>query len=81
MSSEGLTDTIELQLLAMKPFLISLKHKAMQDLDDLAMANGRIVVNKQRVTCHEYPLTDKANKYALDNRMYNFYINPVRFLE
>lgn len=69
MSSEGLTDTIEMQLLAMKPFLISLKHKALQDLDDPTLANGRIVVNKQRVTCHEYPLTDKANKFPLDNRM------------
>lgn len=74
MSSEGLTDTIEMQLLAMKPFLISLKHKALQDLDDPTLANGRIVVNKQRVTCHEYPLTDKANKFPLDNRMYYFFI-------
>lgn len=77
MSSEGLTDTIEMQLLAMKPFLISLKHKALQDLDDPTLANGRIVVNKQRVTCHEYPLTDKANKFPLDNRMYNFFIYPI----
>lgn len=64
-----------MQLLAMKPFLISLKHKALQDLDDPAMPNGRIVVSRKHVACHEYPLADKANKYPLDNRMYCFVLN------
>ncbi|KAH8406647.1 hypothetical protein KR222_001554 [Zaprionus bogoriensis] len=65
LSSEGLTPTIEMQLLAMKPFLIQLKHKA---LDYPALANGRIVVSRKKVACHEYPLADKANKFPLDNR-------------
>lgn len=65
----------------MKPFLISLKHKALQDLDDPAMANGRIVVSRKHVACHEYPLADKANKFPLDTRMYNFFVNTDRFHE
>ncbi|XP_064549625.1 phosphoinositide 3-kinase regulatory subunit 4 isoform X1 [Drosophila montana] len=66
--SEGLTETIEMQLLAMKPFLISLKHKAQQDLDDASCANGRIVVSRKQVGCHEYPLAEKATKLTQDNR-------------
>ncbi|EDV91054.1 phosphoinositide 3-kinase regulatory subunit 4 [Drosophila grimshawi] len=68
LNSEGLTETIELQLLAMKTFLISLKHKDLQDPDDAGLANGRIVVSRKQVACHEYPLADKANKMLLDNR-------------
>ncbi|XP_022220830.2 phosphoinositide 3-kinase regulatory subunit 4 [Drosophila obscura] len=68
LTSEGLTDLIEMQLLAMKPFLISLKHKASQDLDDTASGNGRIVVSRKQVACHEYPLADKAIKMPAENR-------------
>lgn len=57
-----------MQLLAMKPFLISLKHKAQQDLDDASCANGRIVVSRKQVGCHEYPLAEKATKLTQDNR-------------
>ncbi|XP_017058626.1 phosphoinositide 3-kinase regulatory subunit 4 [Drosophila ficusphila] len=68
LSSEGLTDLIETQLLAMNPFLISMKHKSLQDLDDTASGNGRIVVSRKQVGCHEYPLADKATKMPLENR-------------
>ncbi|XP_034112956.1 phosphoinositide 3-kinase regulatory subunit 4 [Drosophila albomicans] len=68
LTSEGLTETIELQLLEMSPFIISQKHKTMQDLDDPASGNGRIVVSRKHVACHEYPLADKVNKLPLDNR-------------
>lgn len=68
LTSEGLTDSIEMQLLAMNPFLIPLNYKTMQDLDDPSSANGRIVVSRKHVGCHEYPLADKKNKLPLDNR-------------
>lgn len=57
-----------MQLLSMKPFLIALKHKAQQDIDDANSANGRIVVSRKHVACHEYPLAEKATKLTLDNR-------------
>ncbi|KAH8293534.1 hypothetical protein KR054_001369 [Drosophila jambulina] len=68
LSSEGLTDLIEMQLLAMNPFMMALKHKALQDLDDTASGNGRIVVSRKQVACHEYPLADKATKMPIENR-------------
>jgi len=57
-----------MQLLAMNPFLIPLNYKTVQDLDDPSSANGRIVVSRKHVGCHEYPLADKKNKLPLDNR-------------
>ncbi|XP_034485161.1 phosphoinositide 3-kinase regulatory subunit 4 [Drosophila innubila] len=68
LTSDGLTDSIEMQLFAMNPFLIPLHYKAMQDQDDPAMANGRIVISRKQVACHEYPLADKTTKLPLDNR-------------
>jgi len=59
-----------MQLLAMNPFLISMKHKSLQDLDDTASGNGRIVVTRKQVACHEYPLADKITKMPLENRKY-----------
>ncbi|EDW83237.1 uncharacterized protein Dwil_GK22752 [Drosophila willistoni] len=70
LTSEGLTDSIEMQLLAMKSFLISLKHKAMQEVDDGASGNGRILVSRKQVACHDHLLADKGMgiKLPAENR-------------
>ncbi|XP_030370687.1 phosphoinositide 3-kinase regulatory subunit 4 [Scaptodrosophila lebanonensis] len=67
LSSEGLTDAVELQLLAMKPFLITLKHKAQQYADEATTGNGRIIIRRKEA-CHEYPLADKTNKLPIETR-------------
>lgn len=58
--SDGLTDQIEEQLLAMKEFLVKLKYKALQHENDEVNArnNGRIFLSRKKIACHEFPLID-----------------------
>lgn len=70
MNSEGLNDLVEMQLLAMKTFLLKLKCKALQDAEESTSSsgNGRIVVSRKKVHCHEFPLAEKNVKVLLESR-------------
>ncbi|KAL9899748.1 vacuolar protein sorting 15 [Glossina fuscipes fuscipes] len=71
LTSEGLTDQVEMQLLAMKSFLLKLKCKSQQETGDPSSSNGRIVLNRKNIICHEYPLADKLSgiKLSLEARI------------
>lgn len=58
--SDGLTDQIEEQLLAMKEFLVKLKYKALQHENEEVNVrnNGRIFLSRKKIACHEFPLID-----------------------
>lgn len=75
LSSDGLNDVVEMQLLSMKTFLLKLKHKTQHDIADGATGsdnnnynsnNRRIIINRKHVFVHEYPLEDKTGKLNLD---------------
>ncbi|XP_037949245.1 phosphoinositide 3-kinase regulatory subunit 4-like [Teleopsis dalmanni] len=66
LSSEGLNDILEMILLAMKPFLLKLKHKSQLDVDEPASGNGRIVISRKKVNCHDYPLAEKKSKLPIE---------------
>ncbi|XP_012156619.1 phosphoinositide 3-kinase regulatory subunit 4 isoform X2 [Ceratitis capitata] len=60
LSSEGLNEIVEMQLLAFKPYIFKLKHKAHQDIEEpTTSGNGRIVITRKDVLCHEFPLSEK----------------------
>ncbi|XP_011189756.2 phosphoinositide 3-kinase regulatory subunit 4 [Zeugodacus cucurbitae] len=69
LTSEGLNDLVEMQLLAFKPYLFKLKHKAQQEVDEPTSGNGRIVITRKNVLCHEYPLADKLSKSPQEARV------------
>lgn len=60
-----------MQLLAMKSFLLKLKCKSQQENGEPSSSNGRIVLNRKNIICHEYPLADKLSgiKLSLDARI------------
>nr|XP_014094276.1 phosphoinositide 3-kinase regulatory subunit 4 [Bactrocera oleae]XP_036213743.1 phosphoinositide 3-kinase regulatory subunit 4 [Bactrocera oleae] len=68
LTSEGLNDLVEMQLLAFKPYLFKLKHKSQQEVDESTFGNGRIVITRKNVLCHEYPLADKLSKSPPESR-------------
>lgn len=68
LTSEGLNDLVEMQLLAFKPYLFKLKHKSQQEVDEPTSGNGRIVITRKNVVCHEYPLADKLSKSPQETR-------------
>ncbi|KAM7363336.1 vacuolar protein sorting 15 [Cochliomyia hominivorax] len=72
LNSEGLTDQVEMQLLAMSNFLLKLKYKSQQDADEPAISsNGRISLNRKLIVCHDYALVDKhsTTKMNLEPRV------------
>lgn len=55
----------------MKTFLIKLKTTTQQANDEqCSVDNGRIIVNRKQVVCHEYPLAEKNFKNPLENRKF-----------
>ncbi|XP_036323773.1 phosphoinositide 3-kinase regulatory subunit 4 [Rhagoletis pomonella] len=68
LTSEGLNDLVEMQLLAFQPYWFKLKHKSQQDVDEPFSGNGRIVINPKYVQCHDYPLVEKLAKSPQEAR-------------
>ncbi|XP_067619259.1 phosphoinositide 3-kinase regulatory subunit 4 [Eurosta solidaginis] len=68
LTSEGLNDLVEIQLLAFKPYLFKLKHKAQQEADESALSCGRVFINRKSVQCHEFPLAEKMVKSPQEAR-------------
>ncbi|CAD7085003.1 unnamed protein product [Hermetia illucens] len=66
LTSDGMNELIENQLLSMKNHLIKLsKYKSQEPRKN---QTSRIMISKQDVICYEYPLSDKAVKNETNQR-------------
>lgn len=55
-----------MQLLAMKKFLLEFKNKFQQNASEHNLPkNGRIVLSRKSILCHEYPLCDHHQTSAM----------------